>query len=185
MRQWGEKGYVGHWNQKQWPCEWNDPIDVNENMWHRLHFCPSWERDPSPAALLRVSTYSPPRVNSFLCSFLMLRVKDRGGRTLVIPMRHILICAYGLYRQKKFDWLNTSLICLHDILTWVLKNKKITHDLYRYLSWKKILGPGQMAMLWIYHCCTIYIFCYIFLLVKGIHVNHAHLRLPPPWVWHK
>ena len=54
--------------------------------WHLLHFCPSWERDPSHVALSEVSTFFLP-VKGFFSSFslLLLRVKGRGCHTLLKP----------------------------------------------------------------------------------------------------
>ena len=67
--------------------------------WHLLHFCPSWERDPSHVALSEVSTYFYPvkRVFSSFSS-LLLRVKDRGCHTLLKPYEMNVICEYGLYK---------------------------------------------------------------------------------------
>ena len=73
--------------------------------WHLLHFCPSWERDPSHVALSEVSTFFLP-VKRFFSSFslLLLRVKGRGCHTLLKPYE--TNCGLWIWAiQIKFDWL--------------------------------------------------------------------------------
>ena len=74
--------------------------------WHLLHFCPSWERDPSHVALSEVSTFFLPVKRFFFCSFslLLLRVKGRGCHTLLKPYE--TNCGLWIWAiQIKFDWL--------------------------------------------------------------------------------
>ena len=74
--------------------------------WHLLHFCPSWERDPSHVALSEVSTFFLPVKRFFFSSFslLLLRVKGRGCHTLLKPYE--TNCGLWIWAiQIKFDWL--------------------------------------------------------------------------------
>ena len=77
--------------------------------WHLLHFCPSWERDPSHVALSEVSTFFLPVKRFFFSSFslLLLRVKGRGCHTLLKPYE--TNCGLWIWAiQIKFDWLIDS-----------------------------------------------------------------------------
>ena len=73
--------------------------------WHLLHFCPSWERDPSHVALSEVSTFFLPVKRVFSSfSLLLLRVKGRGCHTLLKPYE--TNCGLWIWAiQIKFDWL--------------------------------------------------------------------------------
>ena len=60
--------------------------DVLLYTWHLLHFCPSWERDPSHVALWGFY-FLFTLLKGFFCSFsfLLLRAKGRGCHTLLKP----------------------------------------------------------------------------------------------------
>ena len=60
--------------------------DVLHYTWHLLHFCPSWERDPSHVALWGFYVLFT-LLKGFFSTFtlLLLRVKDRGCHTLLKP----------------------------------------------------------------------------------------------------
>ena len=81
----------------------NHLSDVLHYTWHLLHFCPSWERDPSHVALSEVSTFFLPVKRVFSSfSLLLLRVKGRGCHTLLKPYE--TNCDIWAI-QIKFDWL--------------------------------------------------------------------------------
>ena len=84
-------------------CKYPHLSDVLFYRWHLLHYCPSWERDPSHVALSEVSTFFLPVKRFFSSfSFLLLRVKGRGCHTL---------CDLWIWAvQIKFDWLIDWLI---------------------------------------------------------------------------
>ena len=72
-----------------------------------MHFCPSWERDPSHVALSEVSIHSFLQLKIFFSSFslLLLRVNGRGCHNLLKPYE--TNCCYW--------WLmpSSSKNCLH------------------------------------------------------------------------
>ena len=66
-------------------CWWSSPL-------HLLHFCPSWERDPSHVALSEVTTLRD-----------LLRVKGIGCHTLLKPYE--TNCDLWIWAiQTKYDW---------------------------------------------------------------------------------
>ena len=78
----------------------NTDSSVLHYTWHLLHYCQSWERDPSHVALTEVSTFSPVK---FLFFFLTL-VKGRGYHTLSKP--YGTTCDLWTWAlQIKSDWL--------------------------------------------------------------------------------
>ena len=110
--------------------------------WHLLHFCPSWERDPSHVALSEVSTFFLPVKRFFFSSFslLLLRVKGRGCHTLLKPYE--TNCGLWIWAiQIKFDWLIDWLLSLRSlpqqgttepcvspvVCVWSVGNRQMSH----------------------------------------------------------
>ena len=73
-------------------------VDVFSFTQHLLHFCRSWERDPSQVALSEVSM------------FFGVVFPDRRQRMSHLVIIKTVICEYGLYKYNSIDWFWLSML---------------------------------------------------------------------------
>ena len=132
------------WREAWWMLAANSLVTWHQNKWVWIRWspaclvwtCPGHHSDctePTEAHGSLSHVFLPVNwvyFGSF--SLFSLRVKDRGCCALLITMRHIGICEYGLYKLNLIDWLTWRRECadqagrgvgFREVRWWHYKNK--------------------------------------------------------------